>query len=55
MNPTPMSNSKISSIVLAIATVLSSGLLALTGHISWSEASPIILGGLSILGVHPNI
>ncbi len=50
-----MTKTKIFSIVAAIATVGSALLLALTGHISWAEATPIVAAGLSVVGIHADI
>ena len=50
-----MNGAKILSIIAAIATVGSALFLAATGHISWADASPMLVGGLSILGIHVNL
>lgn len=43
------------SLGAGVLTVVSGIYLGMTGAISWDIALPIILSGLAVLGIHPNI
>jgi hypothetical protein len=50
-----MNYKEILSLLGAVAAVLSALYLGFTGAIGWDIALPIMLGGLSILGIHPAV